>query len=86
MANILVIEDEKAINQLIQKNLQPVGHTCYSMTDGVNADHTVREKEIDLVLLDIMLPHMDGFLVFETINFVPVIFLTAKGNLQDKLL
>lgn len=85
MANILVIEDEKAINQLIQKNLQLVGHTCYSMYDGVNAQRFVKEKSIDLVLLDIMLPQMDGFQVFETIRFVPVIFLTAKGNLQDKL-
>lgn len=85
MANILVIEDEIAINQLIQKNLQLVGHTCYSMTDGVNAERIVREKGVDLVLLDIMLPHMDGFQVYETIHFVPVIFLTAKGNLQDKL-
>lgn len=85
MANILVIEDEKAINQLIQKNLQLVGHTCYSMYDGVNAECIVKEKSIDLVLLDIMLPQMDGFQVFETIRSVPVIFLTAKGNLQDKL-
>lgn len=85
MANILVIEDEKAINQLIQKNMQLVGHTCFSMYDGIDAERMVREKGIDLVILDIMLPHMNGFQVYETINFVPVIFLTAKGNLQDKL-
>ena len=74
MANILIIEDEKSINNLIQKNLHLVGHQCYSMFDGIDADKIVREKNIDLVILDIMLPKIDGYHVYENINFIPVIF------------
>ena len=85
MANILIIEDEKSINNLIQKNLHLVGHQCYSMFDGIDADKIVREKNIDLVILDIMLPKIDGYHVYENINFIPVIFLTAKDSLQDKV-
>ena len=85
MANILIIEDEKSINNLIQKNLHLVGHQCYSMFDGIDADKIVREKNIDLVILDIMLPKIDGYQVYENINFIPVIFLTAKDSLQDKV-
>ena len=85
MANILIIEDEKSINNLIQKNLHLVGHQCYSMFDGIDADKIVREKNIDLVILDIMLPNIDGYHVYENINFIPVIFLTAKDSLQDKV-
>ena len=85
MANILIIEDEKAINNLIQKNLHLVGHQCYSMFDGIDADKIIREKNIDLAILDIMLPKIDGYHVYENINFIPVIFLTAKDSLQDKV-
>lgn len=85
MANILVIEDEQAINQLIQKNLQLVGHHCYCLYDGTQAVQVIKEKAIDLVLLDVMLPKLDGFRVMEAIPLVPVILITAKGNLQDKL-
>ena len=46
MANILIIEDEKSINNLIQKNLHLVGHQCYSMFDGIDADKIVRKKTL----------------------------------------
>ena len=92
MSKILIIEDEKSINNLIQKNLHLVGHQCYSMFDGIDADKIVREKNIDLVILDIMLPKIDGFSVCELIrkqSQVPIIMLTVLillcGIIVDKL-
>lgn len=85
MANVLIIEDEKNINQLIQKNLKLVGHTCYSLYDGINVEKIIKEKDIDLIILDIMLPVLDGYQIYEKVTPIPVIFLTAKNNLEDKI-
>lgn len=86
MANILIVEDEPAINELIKRNLQLVGHECASALDGWQAlDLLERTNKLDLVLLDIMLPGLDGFTVFERIQDIPVIFLTARNSLNDRV-
>lgn len=86
MANILIVEDEPAINELIKRNLQLVGHECISALDGLQAlDILERTSKLDLVLLDIMLPGLDGFSVFERIQDVPAIFLTARNSLNDRV-
>ncbi|MED1780418.1 response regulator transcription factor [Brevibacillus fortis] len=85
MATILIVEDEIPINELIKRNLQAVGHTCISVLDGSTAIHELSQREIDLVLLDIMLPEMDGYEIFRQINGTPAIFLTAKSSLSDKV-
>ncbi len=86
MANILIVEDEPAINELIKRNLQLVGHECISALDGLQAlDILERTNKLDLVLLDIMLPGLDGFSVFERIQDIPVIFLTARNSLDDRV-
>ncbi len=86
MANILIVEDEPAINELIKRNLQLVGHECISALDGLQAlDILERTNKLDLVLLDIMLPGLDGFSVFERIQDIPVIFLTARNSLNDRV-
>ncbi|MGG4444326.1 response regulator transcription factor [Brevibacillus fortis] len=85
MATILIVEDEIPINELIKRNLQAVGHTCISVLDGSAAIHELSQREIDLVLLDIMLPEMDGYEIFRQIRGTPAIFLTAKSSLSDKV-
>ncbi|MMZ59610.1 Alkaline phosphatase synthesis transcriptional regulatory protein PhoP [compost metagenome] len=85
MATILIVEDEIPINELIKRNLQSVGHTCISVFDGRVAIHELAQHEVDLVLLDIMLPEIDGYEVFQQIRGIPTIFLTARSNLSDKV-
>ena len=86
MAKILVVEDEKAINTLIRKNLELVGHTCVSVFDGDVVFDELEKAEFDLILLDIMLPGKDGFQVIaELRKEIPVIFLTARGAVGDRI-
>lgn len=85
MASILIVEDEKPINNLIVKNLQLVGHNCSSVFDGKEAIDILKNECYDLIILDIMLPKIDGFEVFQFVKDIPTIFLTAKDSLSDKL-
>jgi DNA-binding response OmpR family regulator len=85
VAHILIVEDDIDINDLIAKNLKLVGHTYSQAFDGAEAVKMVAENSFDLVLLDIMLPGMNGFEVIKKISFEPVIFITAKDGLQHKL-
>ncbi|MDR2168302.1 MAG: response regulator transcription factor [Clostridiales bacterium] len=87
MAKILIVEDEKAINNLIRKNLEAVGHDCVSVFDGEAVFDALEKQEFDLILLDIMLPKLDGFEVIEHLGDaeIPVIFLTARGSVDDRV-
>ena len=86
MAKILIVEDEQPINKLIRKNLELVGHTCVSLYNGNDVFETLENDEFDLMLLDIMLPGMDGFQVMGgLICETPVIFLTARGATHDRI-
>ena len=85
MAHILVVEDDQDISDLIAKNLKLVGHTYKQAFDGVEAVKMVSENAFDLMLLDIMLPRLDGFEVMKKTSFEPVIFITAKNGLDHKL-
>lgn len=85
MAKILVVEDEQIINDLIVKHLSLVGHTCFSAYEGVEALALIREYQPDLIILDVMLPGLDGFDLVKLVGDIPVIFVTAKSNLSDKL-
>jgi DNA-binding response OmpR family regulator len=85
VAHILIVEDDQDINDLIAKNLKLVGHTYRQTFDGLEAVKVAAEMSFDLILLDIMLPGIDGFEVFKKISFEPVIFITAKDGLNDKL-
>ena len=58
MADILIVEDETAINELIRRNLELVGHRCVSVYDGEEAIRRLQEGQFDLMLLDIMLRSM----------------------------
>ena len=87
MANILIVEDEKSINDLILMNLKLVGHTGKQAFDGKEAISALEDFQPDLVILDVMLPFDDGFSLMEKKVFenIPVIFLTAKDSTSDKV-
>lgn len=85
MADILIVEDELSINELIRRNLGLTGHRCTQAFDGEEAIELLGEKTFDLIILDIMLPGADGYEVFDQTHGIPVIFLTAKSELSDKL-
>lgn len=87
MAKILVIDDEKMINDLIAMNLQMVSYQVDQAFDGEEALACISQKEYDLALLDIMLPKIDGFELISHIleRGIPVIYLTAKDSLSDKV-
>lgn len=85
MAKILIVEDETLINNLIAKHLSLVGHSCLSVYDGVTALEMIREQPPDLIILDVMLPGIGGFDLVKLVGDVPVIFVTAKNGMEDKL-
>ena len=87
MAKILIIEDEKAINDLIMLNLKLIGHKCVQAFDGNEAIAAALNESPDLILLDVMIPYKDGFTLMreKTFDDTPVIFVTAKGNTSDKV-
>lgn len=81
----MIVEDEIPINTLIKKNLELVGHKCSAVFDGQAAVEAIEKYAYDLIVLDVMLPGLDGFEVFEKIRRVPTIFLTAKSSLSDRV-
>ena len=85
MAFIMIVEDDNSINELIAKNLKLVGHTCLQIYNGIEAVETALVNDVDLVLLDIMLPGMDGFEIIKKLSPTPVIFITAKDGLEHRL-
>ncbi len=85
MATILIVEDERSINELIKRNLQLVGHQCTSIFDGKTAISELLSQTYDLLILDIMLPELDGFEVFKKVKETPTIFLTARDSLEDRI-
>lgn len=87
MIKILVVEDERPISDLIRMNLEDAGYQCTCALDGLTAADILEKHTFDLVLLDIMLPKVDGYELFEYIKPMgtPVIFLTAKAGLNDRV-
>ncbi len=86
---ILVVDDDLNICELLKLYLENEGYTAYVANDGKAAVDMFNEKSPDLVLLDIMLPKMDGWQVCREIrksSSVPIIMLTAKGETFDKVL
>ena len=87
MPKILIVEDDQTISKLIAASLSISGYESVPCFDGNEAVHMVRNEEFDLILLDIMLPGLDGFQVMEKIRETgtPVIFLTALGDVSDRV-
>ena len=85
MARILVLEDERAINDLVALNLGMVGHTTVQAFTGAEAIRMAAIQPIDLLIIDVMLPDTNGFSVYEKLSDIPAIFLTALGETADKV-
>lgn len=89
MATILVVDDEPHIVELARLYLSNDGYTVFSAHDGLEALTAIEERHPDLVVLDIMLPKMDGWEVCRRLrqggNSVPIIMLTARGEDVDRI-
>ncbi len=91
-ARILVVDDEVDILNLLDYNLKKAGYTVFSAKDGPEAIDLAKSKRPDLIVLDIMLPNMDGTEVLRRLkgnsstSGIPVIMLTAKGEEVDRVI
>jgi DNA-binding response OmpR family regulator len=88
-AHLLVVDDEEKIRALIRKYAEFEGYCVSEAADGMEAVLAVRKQDFDLVILDIMMPELDGFAACREIKKekdVPVLMLSARGEEYDKLL
>lgn len=87
MINILIVEDELPISNLIKLNLNMAQYASNQAYNGEEALSLIEKEKFDLILLDIMLPKIDGFTLFEKIKHkgIPTIFLTAKKSVADRV-
>lgn len=87
MQKVLIVEDDESIANLIKINLQTEGYKCICAFDGKTGADYIEKDCFDLILLDIMLPEINGFELLEYIKPIgtPVIFLTAKGGVDDRI-
>lgn len=84
---ILVVEDEAAIRDLISINLSLVGYEVFTAEDGLEAENFLENTKVNLILLDVMIPEIDGFSLIEKIKKynIPIIFVTAKESVLDRV-
>jgi len=87
---ILLVEDEENLHEALKLNLELEGYQVVSATDGMQAVKALQNQYFDLMILDIMLPEMDGIEVLESIrvqnNEIPVLILSAKNTSADRVL
>ncbi|MFL0166219.1 response regulator transcription factor [Candidatus Clostridium helianthi] len=88
MNNILIIEDEKSVSDVVKAYLEREGYGVYSTENGLDGIEVFRKEKIDLVILDLMLPDIDGeevCRILRKISDVYIFMLTAKSTLSDKI-
>ncbi|MBR6679913.1 MAG: response regulator transcription factor [Clostridia bacterium] len=88
MYNILVVDDEARIRSIIKKYAEFEGYRVYEAADGMEAVHLCRSNEFDIVIMDIMMPELDGFSACREIrknSQIPIIMLSARGEEYDKI-
>lgn len=87
MIQVLIVEDEKPISNLIRLSLAREGYVCTCVYDGAGAADLLEQNQYDLILLDVMLPQVDGFELMEYIRplEIPVIFITARDSVADRV-
>ncbi len=90
MVRILLVEDEEHLQEAIKLNLELEGNKVVAVGNGIEAVKIFKQERFNLVILDVMLPELDGFGVCEAIRLhnstVPILFLTAKNSSEDKIL
>jgi two-component system, OmpR family, alkaline phosphatase synthesis response regulator PhoP len=88
--SILLVEDEENLQEALRLNLEMEGYEVTSSYDGANALKTNRQEHFDLIILDVMLPEIDGITVCETIRLtnteIPILILSAKNSSADRVL
>ena len=88
-ASLLVVEDEESLREALKLNLELEGYEVTTADNGPAAVKTIKNEYFDLILLDIMLPEMDGLAVCETVrmqhNDVPILFLSARNTSADRV-
>ena len=84
---IFIVEDEKPISDLLRMSLTKAGYECTCVYDGIEAADMLENERFDLILLDVMLPGVDGFELMEYIRTLemPVIFITARNVVEDRV-
>jgi len=85
---ILIVDDELSILKFVRSNLQDKGYAVISATDGEEALHLIERELPDLIILDVMMPRMDGFEVCRRLrqwSQTPIIMLSARGDEKDKV-
>ena len=88
MYNILVVDDEARIRSIIKKYAEFEGHTITEAVDGMQAVYICRSCSFDIIIMDIMMPELDGFSAcreIRKISNVPIIMLSARGEEYDKI-
>lgn len=88
MYNILVVDDEEMIRKLIKKYAEFEGHMVTEATDGMDAVQKFKDGTFDIIIMDIMMPELDGFSACREIrknSDVPIIMLSARGEEYDKI-
>ncbi|MFR7759751.1 MAG: response regulator transcription factor [Peptoniphilus grossensis] len=88
MFKILVVDDEKRIREVIRTYAEFEGHEVVEARDGLEAIDKVREEDFDVIVMDIMMPKLDGFSSYKEIKKIkdiPVLMLSARGEEYDKL-
>lgn len=86
--NVLVVDDEKALRDFVRRNLEVRGYKVLTASNGLEALALFKNQNIELVIMDIMMPHMDGLEAMRRIrqdSHVPIIILTAMGEETDKV-
>lgn len=87
--NILLVEDNERISEFVVKGLEELGNTVKLAPNGTDARRLINEKEWDIILLDIMLPEIDGLELLQYTrykkNFTPILVLSALSDAEDKI-
>jgi DNA-binding response OmpR family regulator len=87
--HVLLVDDDALTGKLIDFMLTDAGYEIYTLADPRRVSEFLREYPIDLVLLDIMLPHMDGYAIAKQVRReypdIPIVFLSARGMVTDKV-
>ncbi len=91
MSKILVVDDDEAINELVKINLELLGYEVITAKDGIQGFTLAKQELPDLIVLDVMMPDVDGYTVAKRIREnestkpIPILMLTAMGQLEDKV-